>query len=113
MPRKIIATCSTCGEDFIVHLGENGRIPDDVYYGGKMRFGVGDWCSSRAKLNPDGSLFKGEDGLIVWERIYPWYIELGFKAKDIVKTLLHMYKEFDYFECPKCYAEVKARHPEE
>ena len=93
--------CSTCGKKFDVEVDTNGKIlTKGVFYGGKIRFGVGMWAAYE---------FKGYDekeGKIIHKRIIPWYKYVWYTLRDLKRLLFHQYKEVEYWECPECNNEV-------
>jgi len=129
----ITRTCASCGKDFDVELLEEaivcyrwnnfiGSIPyinirykilTDCFYGGKIRFGVGNWSHSKAKQDENGKLIHDKDGLIIWEKCNPWWRELKYRLIDFKRTLLHQYEDVDYFECPSCLNRIRKENAKE
>jgi hypothetical protein len=126
----ITRTCAICGKDFEVELLEEttivypywhswnfeGSVPyiytkrkilTDCFYGGKIRFGVGNWSHSRAKQDENGNLVHDKDGLIIWEKCNPWWRELKYRLIDLKRTILHQYEDVEYWECSRCLNRIR------
>ena len=95
---SITRTCAICGEDFSVSLDPiTGHILNsDIFYGGKIRFGVGQWAAYRY----DG--YDESKGEFILTRCNPLYKHYWYVFIDFLKTLFHRYTDVEYWECPKC-----------
>jgi len=86
--------CAGCGKSFEVEVRLiEGKILTHCFYGGKIRFGIGTWSSSK---------LEERDGELVWIKIHPWWRELYYHLIDLKKLMLHQYKDVEYWECPSC-----------
>lgn len=108
----ITPTCEMCGKQFSVKLGMDRKIPDDVYYGGVIRLGIGNWVSHKAKTDKTGNIVT-KNGIIVWEKCIPWYKELKYRLLDFKRLILCQYKNAEYWECSKCYSRIKEENDDE
>jgi len=93
-------------EDFVPYVRTKHKILTHCFYGGKIRFGVGNWSHSKAKVDERGEMLT-KDGLIVWEKCNPWWRELKFRLIDLKRTILHQYRDVEYWECPKCLQRIR------
>ena len=82
--------CVVCGTPITVVLDKKGHILSGQAYFGKMRLGVGNWAY--AELGKDGN----------FRKCIPWYREFTFRLIDTVKTILHLYREVEFWECQTC-----------
>jgi hypothetical protein len=110
----ITRTCAICGEGFDVEIDNiTGKILTDCLYGGTIRFGVGDWSHSKAKQDENGKLVLDKDGLIIWEKCNPWWRELKYHLIDLKRTILHQYRDVEYWECPSCLNRIREENATE
>jgi hypothetical protein len=82
--------CVVCGVPITVVLNESGQVLSEHAYFGKMRLGVGNWAY--AELDEDGN----------FRKCIPWYREFMFRLIDAVKTVLHLYRNVELWECQIC-----------
>ena len=92
MNKEIIRECSICGKKLIIKKDDKGNILNEHYFG-VLRIGIGEWAISK--------LIDGE-----FKRCIPYYKILYFGLRDLKRLILKQYKEFEYWECEKCYNET-------
>jgi len=101
----MLRNCVVCGKDFTVQIDDvSGKILTPCFYGGKLRLGIGTWCSHRLDTNPDGS--------IKFTKILPWWKELWYRLIDLKRLILHQYTDVEYWECERCLKKIRAKQKE-
>jgi hypothetical protein len=93
--------CAVCGNKFDVKLNIDNKIVSDVFYGGVVRIGVGNW-SKYEMIN--------EDGKIYFKRIISRATELKYRLLDLKKLILKQYKDVEYWECEDCKLKGDMEH---
>jgi len=97
------ATCAMCAKKFDVNIRySDGKIlTKNVYYGGVIVRGIGNW-SSHEWIGWDDK--KCEP---ILKKVHPWYREFKYRLIDWKRKTFGQYKEIEYWECPKCNRKSK------
>lgn len=95
--------CAVCGKTFDVVLDKNNEIKDDVFYGGLLRIGIGNWISHTATSDENGFCFV---------RCISRWQELKYKLIDFKRLILKQYKDIEYWECSECKLKSDMEHGE-
>lgn len=100
--RYIQAQCVVCGKFFDVTIdSKTKKILSDCFYGGKHRFGTS-YSKYRVKQDEQGKIIHDKNDNWILEHTYPWYKELWYELIKLKRTILHQYREAEYWECPDC-----------
>ena len=89
--------CVVCGKEFDIEIDDKTKsiLTKDVFYGGVIRRGIGNWSQSKWEgMKPDGSPN--------WVRVHPRWKESWYRLIDLKRLVLHQYTDIEYWECPPC-----------